>query len=135
MLEQQRARLSAQEQDVMFWLAVAREPVTPGELAHDLAAQPTEAAVLVALHALRHRFLVERTENGFTLQNVVLEYFTATLIDQVCEEIHAGSTDMLQRYALLKASAKSYDVIVVDRMLPGLDGLSLVKCIRSGGVR
>ena len=108
LLEQQRVRLSALEQDVMFWLAVAREPLTPGELAHDLVAQPTEATVLMALHALRHRFLVERTEGGFTLQNVVLEYFTTTLIGQVCEEIHAGSTDLLQRYALLKASAKSY---------------------------
>ncbi len=108
LLEQQRARLSALEQDIMFWLAVAREPVTPGVLARDIVAQPTEAAVFAALHALRHRFLVELTDSGFTLQNVVLEYFTATLIDQTCEEIHAGSTDLLQRYALLKASAKSY---------------------------
>ncbi len=108
LLEQQRARLSELEQDTMFWLAIAREPLTPQELARDLAAQPPEAAVLAALHALRHRFLVERTETGFTLQNVVLEYFTATLIDQVCDEICTGRPALLQRYALLKASAKSY---------------------------
>ena len=77
LLAQQHARLSALEQDVMFWLAVAREPATPEELAADMVARPTEAAVLAALHALRHRFLVERMETGFTLQNVVLEYFTA----------------------------------------------------------
>ncbi len=108
LLEQQRARLSSLEQDIMFWLAVAREPVTPYELAHDLVAQPTETAVLAALHALRHRFLVEHTETGFTLQNVVLEYFTAALIDQVCAEICAGSPDILQRYGLLKTGAKSF---------------------------
>ena len=108
LLEQQRARLSALEQDVMFWLAVEREPVTPDDLARDLVAHSTEVAVLAALHALRHRFLVEHTETGFTLQNVVLEYFTATLIDQVCAEICAGSPDLLQRYALLKADAMSY---------------------------
>ncbi|MFN8465273.1 MAG: NB-ARC domain-containing protein [Caldilineaceae bacterium] len=108
LLEQQRARLSPLEQDIMFLLAVAREPVTPNELSHDLVAQPTETAVLAALHALRHRFLVERTESGFTLQNVVSEYFTATLIDKVCAEICTGSPEFLQHYALLKTGAKSF---------------------------
>ena len=61
-----------------------------------------------ALHALRQRSLVERVQTGFTLQNVVLEYFTATLIEQVRAEISTGSAVLLQRYALLKASAKSY---------------------------
>ena len=101
-------RLSPLEQDVMFWLAVAREPATPEDLAADMVARPTEAVVLAALHALRHRFLVERAETGFTLQNVVLEYFTASLVDQVCIEIADGVPDLLQRYALLKTSAKSH---------------------------
>ncbi|MEZ5926500.1 MAG: response regulator transcription factor [Hyphomicrobiaceae bacterium] len=39
------------------------------------------------------------------------------------------------RDGVVQASAMSYDVIVVDRMLPGLDGLALVKAIRSAGVR
>jgi two-component system OmpR family response regulator len=39
------------------------------------------------------------------------------------------------REGIVQASASPYDVIVVDRMLPGLDGLSLVKSIRSAGVR
>ena len=30
---------------------------------------------------------------------------------------------------------ESYDVIIVDRMLPGLDGLSIVKAMRAAGVR
>lgn len=35
---------------------------------------------------------------------------------------------------LAQATCESYDVLVVDRMLPGLDGLSLVKAIRAAGV-
>lgn len=31
------------------------------------------------------------------------------------------------------ATGESYDLLVVDRMLPGLDGLSLVKALRSSG--
>ena len=35
---------------------------------------------------------------------------------------------------LARASDGSYDAIVLDRMLPGLDGLSIVTALRSGGV-
>ena len=34
---------------------------------------------------------------------------------------------------LSKAQAFGYDALIVDRMLPGLDGLSLVRALRSGG--
>lgn len=37
------------------------------------------------------------------------------------------------RDALTHALHESYDVIVVDRMLPGLDGLSFVKALRAAG--
>jgi two-component system OmpR family response regulator len=38
------------------------------------------------------------------------------------------------REALAQAMAGGYDVMVVDRMLPGLDGLSLVKALRAAKV-
>jgi two-component system OmpR family response regulator len=37
------------------------------------------------------------------------------------------------RDALAQAMMANYDVLVVDRMLPGLDGLSLVKALRAAG--
>lgn len=39
------------------------------------------------------------------------------------------------RDALSYAAREAYDVILVDRMLPGLDGLSLVKALRVSGVK
>lgn len=39
------------------------------------------------------------------------------------------------REALPQAMSGHYDVMVVDRMLPGLDGLSLVKALRAAKVR
>ena len=39
------------------------------------------------------------------------------------------------RDGVVQATGASYDVLIVDRMLPGLDGLALVKAIRSAGVR
>ena len=108
LLAQQLARLSPLEQEIMFWLAVEREPAALGELCADIVPRPREQAVLAALHALLLRSLVEQVQNGFILQNVVLEYFTATLIERVSAELLDGSAEFIQRYALLKATAKGY---------------------------
>ena len=39
------------------------------------------------------------------------------------------------RNGLFRAASEPYDVVIVDRMLPGLDGLSVVKTLRGGGVK
>jgi two-component system OmpR family response regulator len=39
------------------------------------------------------------------------------------------------RDGLLLAAGETYDVMIVDRMLPGLDGLRIVKTIRGAGVK
>ena len=39
------------------------------------------------------------------------------------------------RDALSHAAHAQYDVLVIDRMLPGLDGLSLMRALRAGGVQ
>src|SRR5471030_2170993 len=38
------------------------------------------------------------------------------------------------RDGLFLASTENYDVLIVDRMLPGLDGLSIVRQLRSSDV-
>ena len=49
------------------------------------------------------------------------------------EEGHV--VDLVQdgRTGLIQATGAGYDVLIVDRMLPGLDGLSLVKTLRGAG--
>ncbi len=39
------------------------------------------------------------------------------------------------RDGLFLAAAEPYDVMIVDRMLPGLDGLGIVKTIRKAGIK
>jgi two-component system, OmpR family, response regulator len=38
------------------------------------------------------------------------------------------------RDGLFRAAGESWDLLIVDRMLPGMDGLSIVKTLRGGGV-
>ena len=47
----------------------------------------------------------------------------------ICDVLADGSDGLFQ------ATRETYDVIVVDRMLPGLDGLSMVRALRAAGVK
>ena len=47
----------------------------------------------------------------------------------VCDVLADGTDGLFQ------GTRESYDVVVVDRMLPGLDGLSLVRALRAVGVK
>lgn len=50
------------------------------------------------------------------------------------EEGHVVDLVENGRDGLIQATAGDYDVLVVDRMLPGLDGLALIKTLRGAGV-
>jgi two-component system, OmpR family, response regulator len=47
---------------------------------------------------------------------------------------HVVATAVSGRTGLLLAAREPYDVMIVDRMLPGLDGLGMVKTVRAVGV-
>jgi two-component system, OmpR family, response regulator len=46
----------------------------------------------------------------------------------VCDVLADGTDGLFQ------ATRESYEVVIVDRMLPGIDGLSLVRAMRAAGV-
>jgi two-component system OmpR family response regulator len=50
------------------------------------------------------------------------------------EQGHSVDVAADGRDGLFLALDQSFDVVVMDRMLPGMDGLSLVKSLRAGGV-
>src|SRR5205814_9941019 len=110
LLNQQFERLSALEQELMYWLAIERELVTLETLRQDLWQPVSKREVVEALQALRSRSLVERGEQGavFTLQPVVLEYVSERLVALVSEEMRASRPELLLRHALLQGQAKDY---------------------------
>jgi WD40 repeat protein/DNA-binding SARP family transcriptional activator len=86
-LDQQFGRLSSLEQQLLIWLAIEREPTAIQVLRDNLVAPGSPRAVLEALRGLRQRSLVEQNAQGCALQNVVMEYLTDVLVDQVYREI------------------------------------------------
>lgn len=51
----------------------------------------------------------------------------------LCEQGHVCDVLAEGTDGLFQATRESYDVLVIDRMLPGLDGLSLVRALRAAG--
>lgn len=87
LLERQFNRLSELEIEIMYWLAIKREPVSFPELQAAFADKVRQSEILEALASLHRRSLVEKNLVGFTQQPVVMEYLTEQLIEQVGEEI------------------------------------------------
>ncbi len=108
LLNRQFDRLSAKEQEVMYWLAVNREPVSFPQLQADIVTNGN-SQLLEALNGLNTRSLIETTNSRFTQQPVVMEYMTQRLIEQVCAEItELDGLNLFQAYALLKTTVKDY---------------------------
>ncbi len=118
-LAEQWIRLSALEQMLLTWLAIVREPLGAVELHALLAASVTEVQVREALEALQRRSLVEQGKQWatFTLQSVVLEYVTETLVEQVSEQIQHAVWGHLINYALEQAGAKEYVRQAQERLI------------------
>ncbi len=108
LLGQQFERLSDLEQELMYWLAIEREPVTVAQLRENIVLPVPQQKLLRALESLGRRALIEPSAPGFTLQPVVMEYVTERLLEQVCQEITTQNLGMFQSYALIKARALDY---------------------------
>lgn len=60
---------------------------------------------------------------------------TADYVAQGLSEAGHGLTVASEgRDGLIRAAGESWDLIIVDRMLPGMDGLAIVKTLRAGGI-
>ncbi|MFN6562534.1 MAG: NB-ARC domain-containing protein [Nostoc sp. ChiSLP01] len=140
-LEQQFERLSDLEKDIMYWLAINREPITLKELRDDIISPIPQAKLLEAIESLGRRSLIEKasptliekaspavvkkTASLFTLQPVVMEYMTTSLIERACEEILTENIDLFRRHALMKATGKDYVKDTQIRLIikPVINGL------------
>ncbi len=105
LLERQFSRLSALEQDIMYWLAINREWISLPQLREDLVPPVRHGELLAAMDSLQRRSLIESSGTNFSLQPVVMEYVTERLIEQVCQELTTSHLALFKSHALMKATA------------------------------
>ncbi|MBD1914079.1 MULTISPECIES: NB-ARC domain-containing protein [unclassified Leptolyngbya] len=124
-LQRQFDRLSNIEREVIIWLAISREPVSLYELDENITTTVSKRRLPDGIQALRRRSLIEKEDEQFFLQPVVLEYVTERLVEQACQEIGEWGKKngerktvfsslplhplpILLTHALIKAQAKDY---------------------------
>lgn len=131
LLGEQFARTSQMEKELLYWLAIQREPVALSRLGAVIAERGASAKVPIVLESLCRRALVEKLieteplEVRYALQPVVLEYLTDRLIEVACREILERRFVTLHRHALMQAEAKDYlrtaqIQLIVEPVLEGL---------------
>ncbi|MEM9486288.1 MAG: NB-ARC domain-containing protein, partial [Cyanobacteria bacterium P01_F01_bin.116] len=108
LLARQMKRLTALEQDIMYWLAINREPVVWRTLQSDMVDAVPLNKLLQAIDSLERRSLLEKNGSRITQQAVIMDYFTNELVNQVCEEIRSQTTKRLCSHGLVKANSSDY---------------------------
>ncbi|MEO1131958.1 MAG: NB-ARC domain-containing protein [Cyanobacteria bacterium J06639_1] len=109
-------RLSDIEREMMYWLAVKREPVSAQQLLADAIAPDARRLVPQALRSLQQRSLcgsvkshhADATQAGLTLQPVVMEFVTERFLVQLEREIVSGQIDYLDRLPLLEGRGRHH---------------------------
>lgn len=109
LMDQQFYRLSTAEQEILYWLAIAREPISLDELREDILRPLSRGTLLKALDSLQRKSMIEMDEIGrMGLQPVIMEYVTDVLIEKIYREIERKEPKLLTKHALLKANVKEY---------------------------
>lgn len=108
LLDEQFARLTAAERDVMIWMAIARAPLQVPTLRAKWIPTSSLHFLLEAMRGLERRSLVEKNEGTFFLQNVLTDYVTEHIVETICAEVREGKMELLTSHALLDMEAAAY---------------------------
>ena len=119
LLGQQWERLTTEEQQVMYWLAIGREPMSSSDLERSLHPAWNHHRqgdyLLSTLQSLRRRSIIfshaeqmERGKRQWSLQPMVMEYVTGKFVEQICTEIEQQQPFLLNTHAIAQANAKEY---------------------------
>jgi WD40 repeat protein len=106
--------LKADEKRIVFWLAINRGPVLPEEICRDFpyVDDSLRSALDTITNLSNPKMPIEHSELGFSLQEVLMEYFTERFVDKVFSEIRNADQpsrlDYFNAYWMIKATAKDY---------------------------
>lgn len=101
-------RLSDLEKEILYWLAINREPVSLSDLEKDVLIVASQKHLPSTLQTLQRRMPLEKSSGRFTLQPVLIEHVTNKIIEEITNEITTERISLLGSHALLKALAKDY---------------------------
>ncbi len=107
--------LSDAEKEIVYWLAINREPVSVSKLKGDILSPESKYAVPTTVNSLQEKLpLVEservvendKNEKCYTLEDNYIKYITEHLIDQLFQEIKKMEFNLFKTHPILKAIAR-----------------------------
>ena len=110
-IKTQFKRLSLSEKEVMYWLAINRDPCTIENLRADIVGSDHKHNVLYTLSSLHRRFLIEVNEvkgvASYRLHPIVADYVLNHFIRSMFLDLvrSASGLALFNSYALMKADA------------------------------
>jgi hypothetical protein len=111
-LERQFDRLSDLEQQLVYWLAIERQPVTGTQLRSNLVLNPqAPGSIINALQSLSRRCITVCKDRQWSIQPVMIAYITRRSIDRFVCELSPDSPPLdphnlfshLNTYAIIKS--------------------------------
>jgi len=110
LLAQQCSRLSGLEKEILYWLAIERQPLSLERLRQTMLLPVPLPELLEAVASLGRRSLLEKTANPdcalFSLPPVLLEYVTTALMTQLFDELQeVFNTKKLEKFLLFRSHA------------------------------
>jgi hypothetical protein len=116
LLEQQFARLSRLQQQIMYCIAINREGVTPAKLQEEILPKVPWRELLEALESLQARSLIEKAsptlietvDAGLTQQPVIMEYVTERFMQAIEQEIPTGNLNVFRTHSVTEAQTQDY---------------------------
>jgi WD domain, G-beta repeat len=131
LLAQQWERLTVAEQQVMYWLAIGREPLPMNDLAallhpawnhlHPSRGLATakgaieNSSLLAVLQSLRRRSIIfagsaqlDGGNRNWSLQPMTIEYVTSRFVDRICTEIEQQQPFWLNTHPICQVNTKEY---------------------------
>ncbi|MBW4542896.1 MAG: AAA family ATPase [Symplocastrum torsivum CPER-KK1] len=107
LLDRQFERLSALQQQIMYWLVINREAVMPAKLQEEILPKVPLRELLEALESLQARSLIETADTGLTLQPVIMEYVTERFIQALKREVTTNELT-IQNRCLIESQTQDY---------------------------
>lgn len=124
-------RLSSDEKEILFWLAIEREPIALWALKDNLLSDRSRISLPDNMQTLQRRIPLEKSDKAFSLQPVLIEHVTDRFVLQTGEEVRifnsigyrhisdvlindikyeiiSDNANLLMSHSLLKATAKEY---------------------------
>lgn len=117
LLNQHLKRLLPEEKEILYWLAINREPISLADLKSQIVLATNKNNLTNNINLLHNKFLLKNVKNKLAIEPVIIEFLTEKLIKEIVEEIIQQKPEILNTHALVIVQSKEYLVDSQIRMI------------------